>query len=74
MMGSAAAEKPTSRARTSRKASDEFASALMIKAGRVVAGMHTNDWDATDHLRACVGQEATDTMRDVSIPLAEAHG
>ncbi|NYF98347.1 NAD(P)/FAD-dependent oxidoreductase [Janibacter cremeus] len=48
--------------------------ALMITSGRVVAGMHTNDWDATDHLRACVGNEATDALRDVSIPLAQAHG
>lgn len=47
--------------------------ALMITGGRVVAGMHTNDWDATDHLRACVGREATDTMRDASIPLADVH-
>lgn len=48
--------------------------ALMITGGRVVAGMHTNDWDATDHLRSCVGREATDTMRDASIPLADVHG
>ncbi|WP_277453533.1 FAD-dependent oxidoreductase [Janibacter sp. DB-40] len=48
--------------------------ALMIRGGRVVAGMHTNDWDATDHLRACVGREATKDMCDASIPLADAHG
>ncbi|WP_338749119.1 NAD(P)/FAD-dependent oxidoreductase [Janibacter alittae] len=46
--------------------------ALMIRDGVVVAGMHTNDWDATDHLRACVGYEATDALRDVSIPLGDA--
>ncbi|WEV77241.1 FAD-dependent oxidoreductase [Janibacter cremeus] len=47
--------------------------ALMVTGGRVVAGMHTNDWDATDHLRACVGREATADMRDASIPLRDAH-
>ena len=45
-----------------------------VREGRVVAAMHANDWDATDHLRSCVGREATDTMRDASIPLADVHG
>lgn len=45
--------------------------AVMIAGGRVVAGMHTNDWDATDHLRAWVGREATDGLRDTTIALAD---
>ena len=45
--------------------------AVMIAGGRVVAGMHTNDWDATDHLRAWVGREVTDRLRDTTIALAD---
>ncbi|MDN5718465.1 MAG: FAD-dependent oxidoreductase, partial [Janibacter sp.] len=30
--------------------------AVMISDGTVVAAMHTNDWDATDHLRAWLGR------------------
>ncbi len=45
--------------------------AVMIADGTVVAGMHTNDWDATDHLRAWLGQQATDRLRDTSIALAD---
>lgn len=48
--------------------------ALYISGGRVVAGMHTNDWDATDHLRALLGREATDAVRDTAVPLADAAG
>ncbi len=48
--------------------------ALYIKDGRVVAGMHTNDWDATDHLRALIGRQATDVVRDTKISLADAVG
>lgn len=46
--------------------------ALMITDGLIVAGMHTNDWDATDHLRACVGRDSTHALRDASIPLGDA--
>ncbi|MGH3348624.1 MAG: NAD(P)/FAD-dependent oxidoreductase [Nocardioides sp.] len=46
-------------------------SALWLKGGRVVAGMHANDWDAIDPLRAVVGTEATDRTRDSSVPLAD---
>ena len=46
-------------------------SALWIKGGRVVAGMHANDWDAIDHVRAVVGTEATDRVRDPSVPLTD---
>jgi NADPH-dependent 2,4-dienoyl-CoA reductase/sulfur reductase-like enzyme len=49
-------------------------SALWLKGGRVVAGMHANDWDAIDHLRAVVGTEATDRTRDSSVPLADLSG
>jgi hypothetical protein len=33
--------------------------------------MHANDWDAIDHVRAVVGTEATDRVRDPSVPLAD---
>lgn len=44
---------------------------LWLHEGRVVAGMHVNDWDATKSLRAWVGQPATDALRDTTIPLAD---
>lgn len=46
-------------------------SALWLSGGTVVAGMHANDWDATDHLWRVVGGEATDRVRNASVPLAE---
>ena len=49
-------------------------SALWLQAGRVVAGMHANDWDAIDHLRAVVGTEATDRVRDPSVALSDLSG
>ena len=46
--------------------------ALWIANGTVRAGMHVNDWDATDVLRALVGREVPrDRLADESIPLAE---
>ena len=45
--------------------------ALWLQGGRIVAGMHANDWDAIDHLRAVVGTEATDRVRDPSVALAK---
>lgn len=42
-----------------------------IRKGRVLAGMHTNDWDAIEPIRAWVGREATDELRDPAVPLAE---
>ena len=45
--------------------------ALWVKGGRVAAGMHANDWDAIDHLRAVVGSEATDRVRDPAVALAD---
>jgi NADPH-dependent 2,4-dienoyl-CoA reductase/sulfur reductase-like enzyme len=46
-------------------------SALWLADDRVVAGMHVNDWDATDALRAVVGTPATGRVRDPSVPLAD---
>ena len=45
--------------------------ALWIKQNRIVAGLHLNDWDATEHLRRLVGAEMTDlaTLRDTARPL-----
>jgi 3-phenylpropionate/trans-cinnamate dioxygenase ferredoxin reductase component len=46
--------------------------ALWIRGGRVVAGMHVNDWDAIDSIRSAVGTEATALIRDPAIPLHRA--
>ncbi|MGZ5404434.1 MAG: NAD(P)/FAD-dependent oxidoreductase [Nocardioides sp.] len=46
-------------------------SALWLAGDRVVAGMHANDWDATDALRSVVGTPATDRVRDRSLPLSD---
>jgi len=46
-------------------------SALWLSDGKVVAGMHANDWDATDHLWRVVGGVATDATRNPAVPLAE---
>ncbi len=37
--------------------------AFWISDGRVVAGMHVNDWDAIDDIRSRVGQAVTDDLR-----------
>ncbi|GAA3659823.1 FAD-dependent oxidoreductase [Nocardioides ginsengisoli] len=47
------------------------ASVLWLREGRVLAGMHLNDWDAIDSLRRVVGGEADDAVRDPSVPLAD---
>jgi NADPH-dependent 2,4-dienoyl-CoA reductase/sulfur reductase-like enzyme len=45
--------------------------ALWIREDRVVAGMHVNDWDAIDPIRALVGKAvAPDRLRDESVELA----
>ena len=49
-------------------------SALWLAGDRVVAGMHANDWDATDALRAVVGTPATAAVRDPSVALADLVG
>jgi 3-phenylpropionate/trans-cinnamate dioxygenase ferredoxin reductase component len=47
--------------------------AFWIVEGRVVAGLHVNDWDAIDHVRSVVAAGAVDlaALRDVTVPLAE---
>jgi NADPH-dependent 2,4-dienoyl-CoA reductase/sulfur reductase-like enzyme len=43
--------------------------ALWIHDDHVAAGMHVNDWDAIDRLRALVGQRATADVRDACVAL-----
>ncbi|MGZ4494436.1 MAG: NAD(P)/FAD-dependent oxidoreductase [Nocardioides sp.] len=44
--------------------------ALWLAGDRVLAGMHVNDWDAADTLRALVGSRAdADRLRDRAVPL-----
>jgi NADPH-dependent 2,4-dienoyl-CoA reductase/sulfur reductase-like enzyme len=46
--------------------------AFWLGGGRVLAAMHANDWDATDHLKRLVGQEIDlGRLRDTSVPLAD---
>jgi len=47
------------------------ASVLWLRGDRVLAGMHLNDWDAIEPLRAVVGGPAGDAVRDPSVPLAD---
>ncbi|GAA4084383.1 NAD(P)/FAD-dependent oxidoreductase [Nocardioides kongjuensis] len=47
------------------------ASVLWLQEDRVVAGMHLNDWDAIGPLRAVVGRQVTDAVRDPAVPLAD---
>ncbi|MFC7359415.1 NAD(P)/FAD-dependent oxidoreductase [Nocardioides astragali] len=51
---------------------DRRFTALWIAGGRVAAGMHVNDWDATDSLRALVGRRAIPAVRNPSLTLGEA--
>ena len=44
---------------------------LWAKDGTVVAGMQANDWDATDTIRALVGEPVPEKFSDTSVPLAE---
>jgi 3-phenylpropionate/trans-cinnamate dioxygenase ferredoxin reductase component len=46
--------------------------ALWVRGDRVVAGMHVNDWDAIDPIRAAVGREASDALRDPTVALDAA--
>ena len=48
-------------------------SALWIADDHVAAGMHANDWDAIDSLRALVGRRATAAVRDATIALDAAN-
>ncbi|HEX6246336.1 MAG TPA: FAD-dependent oxidoreductase [Nocardioidaceae bacterium] len=45
--------------------------AFWIKDGHVVAGLHTNDWDAIDTIRGRVGHEADEHLRNPAIPLSD---
>jgi 3-phenylpropionate/trans-cinnamate dioxygenase ferredoxin reductase component len=46
--------------------------AFWLKAGRVLAGMHANDWDAMDPIRRIVGrQHAVPRLDDESLSLTE---
>jgi hypothetical protein len=46
--------------------------AWWLRAGRVVAGMHVNDWDATDHIRRVVGtQVPADRLADENVALED---
>jgi 3-phenylpropionate/trans-cinnamate dioxygenase ferredoxin reductase subunit len=47
--------------------------AFWVRAGRVVAAMHVNDWDAGGAIKAVVGQTVDpDRLADPDVPLAEA--
>ncbi|WP_036553551.1 NAD(P)/FAD-dependent oxidoreductase [Nocardioides insulae] len=46
-------------------------SALWIKDGVIVAGMHANDWDAIDDLRALVGGPAPEGTTDPEVTLGD---
>jgi NADPH-dependent 2,4-dienoyl-CoA reductase/sulfur reductase-like enzyme len=45
-----------------------------VKDGVVAAGMHVNDWDATDPIRALVGRPLDPRLRDADVPLADLAG
>ena len=43
-----------------------------LRGQRVVAGMHVNDWDATDHIRRVVGTDVDAArLADENVPLAD---
>jgi 3-phenylpropionate/trans-cinnamate dioxygenase ferredoxin reductase subunit len=47
-------------------------SAFWLKDGRVEAGMHVNDWDATDGIKGLVGRAVdADRLADTDVPLSE---
>ncbi len=49
--------------------------ALWVKDGVVAAGMHANDWDAGDLVRAVVGTRPDlDRLRDTHVPLVDLAG
>lgn len=45
-------------------------SAFWIRDNHVVAGMHTNDWDAIDPIRSWIGREADGDLRNPAAPLS----
>ena len=52
------------------KVAERVLTAFWLRGGRVVAGMHVNDWDAIDHIRRIVGQPASAQLRDPRTELA----
>ena len=50
--------------------------AFWLREGRVLAGMHVNDWDAIDPVRTIVARGAPDVarLRDDSVPLTDLTG
>ena len=46
--------------------------AFWLRDNHVVAGMHTNDWDAIGAIRSWIGREAGDDLRNPGIPLADS--
>ncbi len=48
--------------------------AFWLREGRVLAGMHVNDWDAMDPIRQIVGQRAVAGLDDESVALAQVAG
>ena len=49
--------------------------AFWLRDGRVLAGMHANDWDATDHIRGIVGvRHPSRRLGDEDVSLAELAG
>ncbi len=54
------------------KAGGRTFTAFWLEGDRVVAGMHANDWDASDHLRAIVGTQVdVARLRDESTSLQD---
>jgi len=51
----------------------ERLAAFWVKDGRVVAGMHANDWDAIEPVRTIVAAQDVDlaALRDADVPLSE---
>ncbi|MBO9524321.1 MAG: FAD-dependent oxidoreductase [Nocardioidaceae bacterium] len=50
---------------------DRVYTAFWVAGGRVVAGMHANDWDAIGPIREIVGQPFDERLRDPGVPLSE---
>jgi 3-phenylpropionate/trans-cinnamate dioxygenase ferredoxin reductase subunit len=51
--------------------SSRVTTTFWIRGGCVVAGMHTNDWDAIGPIRSWVGRRASDALRDPTIGLLD---
>ena len=46
--------------------------AFWLSGHHVLAGMHANDWDAIDPIRALVGEDVDpDRLADAAVPLSE---